>query len=183
MIRIAISYFSGTGHAKKLAEFIAHGVMSAGVTPVMVDVATMTGDDWAVLENVEGIVFGTPTHMGSAAAGFKQFMDESSDVWFERKWANKIAAGFTTAVSHGGDKLNTLVQLNIFAAQHGMVWIGQDQIGAPVVAANEGINASGTWLGLGATDSLDKVEMITEGDAETARRFGARIADAARRWS
>lgn len=183
MIHIAIPYFSGTGHAKRLAELVAEGVTRGGAMPTLVDVATITPADWALLAGVDAIIFGAPTHMGSLAAPFKQFMDDSSDIWFNRQWANKLAGGFTTGVSHGGDKLNSLMQLSIFAAQHGMIWVGQDEIGAPVVKENAGINTSGIWLGLGATDSADKAQLINEGDAETARRFGARVADAAMRWS
>jgi len=132
---------------------------------------------------VDAIIFGAPTYMGSVAGGFKAFMDETGELWLERRWANKIAAGFTCAVSTGGDKLNTLMQISVFAAQHGMIWVGQDEIGAPVKKDNAGINMSGVWLGLGATDSVDKGALIDAGDAETARRFGARVADAAMRWS
>ncbi len=183
MIHIAIPYFSGTGHAKRLAELVSHGVTRGGATATLIDVATIQPADWDVLAGVDAVIFGAPTHMGSVAGAFKKFMDDSSDIWFDRRWANKLAGGFTTGVSHGGDKLNSLSQLCLFAAQHGMIWVGQDEIGAPVMKENVGINTSGIWLGLGATDSADKTRLIDEGDAETAQRFGARIADAAMRWS
>ncbi len=54
--------------------------------------------------------------MGSASAQFKAFMDASSKVWYTRDWKDKIAAGFTTSASQSGDKLNTLIQLAVFAA-------------------------------------------------------------------
>jgi NAD(P)H dehydrogenase (quinone) len=63
-----------------------------------------------------------------------------------------------------------------------MVWVGQDQIGAPANKDNPGINASGVWLGLGATSSRDKSLMVETGDIETAHRFGLRIARLVRRW-
>jgi NAD(P)H dehydrogenase (quinone) len=63
-----------------------------------------------------------------------------------------------------------------------MIWVGLDAIGAPVRPEEMDINEAGFNLGLAATSSRDKTQLIGPGDAETARRFGARIAMAARRW-
>ena len=79
---------------------------------------------WADLEKADAIIFGSPTYMGSASAPFKAFMDASSKVWAAQGWKDKIAAGFTNSASQSGDKLATLQQLAIFAAQHGMMWVG-----------------------------------------------------------
>ena len=54
----------------------------------------------------------------------KEFMEKSSRKWYEQKWKNKITAGFTNSHSLSGDKLNYLMQLVVFAAQHGMIWVG-----------------------------------------------------------
>ena len=35
----------------------------------------------------------------------------------------QIGRGFTNSGSQHGDKLNTLISLAVFAAQHGMTWI------------------------------------------------------------
>ncbi|CUH66176.1 NAD(P)H dehydrogenase (quinone) [Thalassovita gelatinovora] len=180
---LVISYFSGNRHTARLAETIAAAAVESGCDTRLVDVAAMTEADWLALDTADAILFGTPTYMGSAAAEFKSFMDQTSDRWTDQVWADKLAAGFTVATFPGGDKLATLIQLTVFAAQHGMIWVGQDQIGAPVDAANPGINASGAWLGLTATSSRDKTLMVQSGDLETARRFGGRIARAVHRWS
>jgi NAD(P)H dehydrogenase (quinone) len=45
-------------------------------------------------------------------------------LWFEQRWKDKIAAGFTNSASQSGDKLNVLTDLSIFAAQLSMIWIG-----------------------------------------------------------
>ena len=182
MPRVAISYCSGNGHTVRLAQEISAAVSEAGCQAILVDVTTMSEADWGLLDGADAILFGTPTYMGSAAAEFKAFMDETSDRWSEQAWSDKIAAGFTVATFSGGDKLATLIQLSVFAAQHGMIWIGQDQIGAPVDKGNPGINDSGAWLGLAATSSRDKEQMVQQGDLETARRFGQRIARAVLRW-
>jgi NAD(P)H dehydrogenase (quinone) len=179
---VAIPYDSGRGHTRRLAEVIAAALGEGGCDARLIDVTTMTDLDWQALDAADAIVMGAPTYMGSASAGFKTFMDATGQIWANQGWADKLAAGFTVATFPGGDKLNTLMQLSVFAAQHGMVWIGQDQIGAPANKENPGINASGVWLGLGATSSRDKTLMVEAGDIETAHRFGLRIARLVRRW-
>lgn len=58
--------------------------------------------------------------MGSASAAFKAFMDTSSKEFATGAWKDKIEAGFINSASRAGDKLETLIQLAIFAVQHGM---------------------------------------------------------------
>ncbi|MYM56814.1 flavodoxin family protein [Thalassovita mangrovi] len=183
MALIAIPYFTGNGHTLRLAETIAEAAGKAGCTASLIDVEKMAAADWQELDDADAIVFGTPTYMGSAATEFKRFMDDTSDRWGDQEWTDKIAAAFTVSIFPGGDKLATLIQLSVFAAQHGMIWVGQDQIGAPVDDGKPGINDSGTWLGLTATSSRDKTQMVQPGDLESARLFGHRIARVARRWS
>jgi NAD(P)H dehydrogenase (quinone) len=180
---IAIAYVSGRGHTRRLAEEIATELGAQECHVRLIDVEVMFKKDWDALDAADAIVMGAPTHMGSAAAAFKAFMDETGDIWARQGWCDKLAAGFTVATFPGGDKLSTLMQLTVFAAQHGMIWVGQDQIGAPVMKENEGINQSGAWLGLAATSVRDKAQLVSEGDLETARRFARRLAKAATRWT
>src|SRR5258708_34655668 len=66
---------------------------------------------------------GAPTYMGSLSAPFKAFMDATSHLQYaEKRWAGKIAAGFTNGASRGGGKQNSLGQLVTFAAQPQMHW-------------------------------------------------------------
>jgi multimeric flavodoxin WrbA len=93
-------------------------------------------------------------------------------------WKDKIAAGFTNSGSPSGDKLNTLFQLSVLAAQHGMIWVGQTEV-------NDGkINRIGSFLGLMAqSDNAPADQTPPPQDLETARRFGARVAKAVLRWN
>jgi len=175
---VCIAYFSGSGHTAKLAQAIAEGAADAAV----LDVTQMSDADWAALDAAPAIVFGSPTYMGSTAADFDAFLERASSRWADQLWADKIAAGFTVASHGSGDKLIALQRMAIYAAQMGMIWVGQREIGAPVNPDNPGINRDGCWLGLTATSSRDKSKLIEANDMETARRFGARVAGAAARW-
>lgn len=169
---ICILYYSGTGQTRALAEVMAEGIGAAR----LVDVEQMGADDWAALDAAPAIIFGAPTYMGSTAARFDLVLEEAASRWDTGVWADKIAAGFTVAVHPSGDKMNALVRLAVFAAQMGMIWVGQAEIGAPVKPDRAGINRDGSWLGLMAT------EPVSEGDLATARLFGARVSAASRRW-
>ena len=176
---IVIPYFTGQGHTRVLAEAIAEGAGHARI----IDVEHITQADWQAMDAAAAIVFGAPTYMGSSAARYDVFLEEASERWPDQLWADKIAAGFTVATYPSGDKFSTLMRLCVYAAQMGMIWVGQAEIGAPVHPQNGNINSQGSWLGLMAMSSRDKAQMVEADDVATARRFGHRIAAAAARWN
>lgn len=186
MTKIAIVYHSGYGHTAKQAEAVRQGAARvAGV-----DVVLLTSDEaqqqWSVLDGADAIIFGSPTYMGSASAQFKAFMDASSKIWFAQGWKDKIAAGFTNSASQSGDKLNTLVQLAIFAAQHSMIWVGQDLL--PGNNNSKGsvndLNRLGSFLGAMAQSNADEPADTAPiaSDLLTAQRLGERVAKIALRF-
>lgn len=185
MKSIAIPYYSRSGHTAKLAMHIAEGIqLVESVQVKLLNIEKLTSVDDDYLTSADAVIFGAPTYMGSVAGQFKLFMDRyASDFWVKQRWANKIAAGFTVATYPSGDKLTTLMQLAVFSLQHGMIWVGQNQIGSRVTKDALNINESGSWLGLMATSADDKKILIHEYDAQTARLFGKRISDATLRWN
>ena len=180
MTHLVIAYDTGAGHTRLLAEIIAEGANAEGATVTIVDVAEAI--DWDALNAAQAIVFGSPTFMGTVSAPFKAFMDATSDFWTAQPWRDKLAAGYTVGSSPSGDKVLTIVTLATFAAQHGMLWIGQAEIGPPSRDDDLRLNADGFSLGLGVTNARDKSVMIEAPERDTARLFGARIAIAAKRW-
>lgn len=175
---IAIPYFTGNGHTRVLAEAVADGAGGAR----LIDVEQITEADWQTLQQAHAILFASPTYMGSTAAGFDRFLEDAADRWPDLPWRDKIAGGLTVATYPSGDKLSTLIRLAVYAAQMGMIWVGQAEIGAPVHPDKPGLNAPGSYLGLMATSSRDKTQMVDPHDLETARHFGARIAAVTLRW-
>ncbi len=176
---ICIPYYSGAGHTALLARAISEGAGGAHV----IDVTQMSDADWDALDAAQAIAFGAPTYMGSTAARFDQFLEEASGPrWDTALWRDKLAGGFTVADHPSGDKGMTLQRISTYAAQMGMVWVGQAEIGAPVKPDRVGINSDGSWIGLMATSARDTSVLVGEGDLETARLYGARLAMAAHRW-
>jgi NAD(P)H dehydrogenase (quinone) len=173
---IVVVYHSASGRTEAIAREIARG--AGGV------VMSVAAIDHGMLARADAIVFGCPTYMGSASAAFKQFMDNTSAIWALQGWRDKLAAGFTHSAAPSGDKLGTLTQLSVFAAQHGMVWVG---LGLPPTYAAAGASAAvddtnrlGSHLGLMAQTSPGA--SLHPGDLRTAEGFGRRIADAVSRW-
>jgi NAD(P)H dehydrogenase (quinone) len=123
-VKIVVVYHSGYGHTERIAEAVARGTAAISGASVELVTAEEAPGRWGTLDGADAIIMGAPTYMGSLSAPFKAFMDATSHLQYaEKRWAGKIAAGFTNGASRGGDKQNSLVQLMTFAAQHQMHWV------------------------------------------------------------
>lgn len=184
MISVAIVYHSGYGHTKVIAESVARGVTQAGGSEVQLIPVEQADSHWDSLQAADAIIFGAPTYMGSASAPFKGFMDASSKQW--GKWRDKIAAGFTNSASQSGDKLATLTQLAIFAAQHQMIWTSLGLMPGNNSSAGtvEDLNRLGSFLGVMAQSNADQGAEVAppSADQRTAEVLGQRVAEVAKRW-
>jgi multimeric flavodoxin WrbA len=187
MTKVAVVYHSGYGHTARLAQAVADGAKGvAGVASQLISVADID-KHWDDLERADAIIFGAPTYMGSVSAPFKAFMDASSKVWFGQKWKNKLAAGFTNSGSMSGDKLNSLIQLAVFAAQQSMMWVSTGMMPGSNTTKSQPdeVNRIGSYLGVMAQSFVDAAPDIAPppADLETARLLGVRVAEAAVRWT
>ncbi len=179
MLKVAIVYFSGFGHTKKIAEHVQIGVCEIIKNGAdLFDVTTL--EDVSVLNQYGAIIFGAPTYMGSVPYQFKRFMDGTSKIWMEQGWVDKIAAGFTNSYAVSGGKTGVLMQMFSFAAQHGMLWLplGLKQCNDDISHNNpNAINRLGSSLGFMAQSENDTPEVTPPaGDKRTAELFGERIA-------
>lgn len=189
MTQVAIFYHSGFGHTAVLAADVARGVEAAGAIPVLRPIEpgqTDFDEFFAVAAASDAIIFGTPTYMGTVSAPMKAFMDASAAPYFVKAWKDKLAAAFTVSGSPSGDKLNTLTTLAIFAAQHGMLWIGTGQNPGnndDMSAATDAENRLGSFIGAMAQAANDSAAVTPRaGDRATAHSLGHRVAEAAARW-
>ena len=185
---ISIVYHSSYGHTEKVANAVAEGAKNSGANVNVINVNSVSDKDWETLDASDAIIFGAPTYMGGVSAQFKGFIDAASKKWFEQKWKNKIAAGFTNSGSYSGDKLAALQQLMINAMQHGMIWVGQGEMppqgkGADGAKSTD-INRLGSFSGLMTQANNDNPEITPPvGDIETAKMFGKRIADITKKFN
>lgn len=202
MAKVAILYHSGRGHTTRLAKAVFEGAEKVSDTEVKLiaikekvecsEIALICAEDqsldcWDYLNKADAIIFGSPTYMGSISSPFKKFMDMTSKIWFKQAWKDKLAAGFINSGWPSGDKLNSMMQLVIFAAQHGMMWINPAVIPGNLMKNDpecSELNRLGSFMGTMALSPFDQSAEVAppECDLKTARLLGEKVALSAKRW-
>lgn len=145
MTRLAIIYYSATGHGTAMAARVGAAGEAAGAevrirhiaetrdpdsfaqNPAWTanylatkDLPAATGDDitWA-----DAVIFGSPTRFGSPASQFRTFIDSLGGLWAQGKLADKVYAGFTSSqTTHGGQE-STLLALYITVMHFGGILV------------------------------------------------------------
>ncbi|WP_347469274.1 flavodoxin family protein [Burkholderia stagnalis] len=185
MVNVAVVFHSGYGHTSVIAEAVARGVEKIDGSVVRLIPVDAIDQHWSYLENdADAMIFGSPTYVGSVSAQFKAFMDGSTKHW--GRWRDKLAAGFTVSASQSGDKLATLQQLALFAAQHHMVWVSLGLMPGnnSSTGSVDDLNRLGSFLGAMTQANADQGgDTILESDRKTAEALGERVAEAAKRWN
>ena len=124
MPKILISYYSRTGHTKKMAQLIGKGAKNSGCEVVIKDVGSTSPDD--MLE-ADAIVLGSPTYYGTMAAPLKKLLDDS--VKHHGKLAGKVGGAFASSGMIGGGNETTILSILEALLIHGMVIKGEAKIG------------------------------------------------------
>ncbi|KPJ34131.1 NADPH-dependent FMN reductase [Burkholderia multivorans] len=172
---ITIRYDSGYGHTAKQAQAVADGVRRVPGAEAQL-IAVADGEmPWDKLAASDAIIFGSPTYNGTVSARLKKVMEDSTrPAWIAQSWRNKIAAGFTNSGAMHGDKLNSLMTMALFAAQHGMIWVGLDIFPGK---SPEDRNRVGGWLGaMAQSDDASPEVTPIKSDIDTAAHLGERVA-------
>lgn len=183
MSKTVVVFFSGYGHTKRVAEYVAKGADAQ-----LIEI-NETGDiaekDWDTLHAADAIIFGAPTYMGGAPWQFKKFADATSKAWFTMAWKDKVFGGFTNSASLNGDKQVTLIYLQTLASQHGGIWVslGIPPANTQASTRNDMNNLGGSVGVLVQSPSDAGADVIPEGDLETARSYGERVSGIASRFS
>jgi NAD(P)H dehydrogenase (quinone) len=187
-VKVVVVYHSGYGHTLKLAEAVARGAAAVEDASVELVKADEAPSRWAALDGADAIIMGAPTYMGSLSAPFKAFMDATSNLQYvEKRWAGKVAAGFTNGASRGGDKQNSLVQLMTFAAQHQMHWVNLGlNYGNNRSYTNEDIlNRDSYTLGMAGQADMDQSGDVAppSSDIRTAEFLGRPVVEVSQELS
>jgi NAD(P)H dehydrogenase (quinone) len=179
MTKVAVVFHSGYGHTQRMAQAVAEGANGELIT--ISAEGDLTESQWKAVDEADAIIFGSPTYMGMASWQFKKFADATSKAWSTQKWKDKIAAGFTNSATMNGDKLSTLHYFFTLSQQHSMIWVGTGMMPSNRKAAQrDDTNYIGSFAGaMAQTPSDAGVDEMSPGDLETARQFGARVAQVA----
>jgi multimeric flavodoxin WrbA len=181
-IRVAVAYHSGFGHTARQAEAVAAGAREVPGTAVDLLPVDEPGEDLlAALDDADAVIFGAPTYMGAASAAFKRFAEATSKPWADgMRWKDKVAAGFTNSQNMNGNKENTLLELFVLAAQHGMHWVSLGEYGGwnTTSGSEHDLNRLGSFTGAMAQSHGDvgPDQAPPDADLATARVLGQRVA-------
>jgi multimeric flavodoxin WrbA len=177
-VSVGVAYHSRSGPTQVPAEAVARAVVLEGATERLIAVERITDRDWAFLDDATAVIFGSPTFMGTASAAFHTFAQCTSGRWVERRWQDKIAAGFTNSACKAGDKSSTLDYFAVLAAQHGMTWVNLGVLpGWHTVGSSENeLNRLGYSNGAAAaTDPGGGIDAVHPADVATAAELGRRV--------
>lgn len=191
MTRVAVIYYSSTGHVHRLAEAVRDGAEEAGaevrlrrVAELAPENAIQSNPDWAAhrdatrdveeatlddLDWADAYVFGSPTRFGNVSAQLKQFMDSAGPLWAEGRLAGKIASGFTSSQNPHGGQESTLLALYATMYHWGAIVVAPGYTDPRVFAAG------GNPYGASSTDAPTREEI------DGARHLGERVASIAAR--
>ncbi len=118
MAKILIIYASDYGSTEKMAQAAAEGVAAvAGSEAVLRTAEEVTADDFL---SSDGVLVGTPVHMGSMDWRLKKMIDTvCSGLWMQDKVNGKVIGAFASGSGYGngggGVELTFLSVLNNFA--------------------------------------------------------------------
>ncbi|CAN3128224.1 NAD(P)H:quinone oxidoreductase [Mycobacterium sp. smrl_JER01] len=135
MTKLAVIYYSATGHGTAMANRVGAAAEAAGAevrvrhiaetrdpesfagNPAWTanyeatkDLPAASGDDivWA-----DAVIFGSPTRFGNTASQFRAFVDSLGGLWAKGMLADKVYSAFTSSqTAHGGQE-TTLITLYI----------------------------------------------------------------------
>jgi len=175
MAQVLIVYASDYGNTEKMAHAAVEGVNSIdNVNAVVKKADEVTADD---MTTSDGVIFGSPVHMGSVDWRVKKFIDTvCSGLWMQDKMNGKVAGVFTSGGGFGGAGGGTeIAMLSILnnIAELGMLIV-------PLPKNTENYTKGGLhWgpYGRSADENMEHVG-VTEEALSVAKKHGANIARA-----
>ena len=188
--RIAVVYYSATGHTLELALAIAGGAISVGADVRLARVPEVAGPDaiaknpaWsrhvadsadvpiATLDDLawaEGYAIGSPSRFGGIASQLSAFLDTAGPLWARGALQDKAATAFATAGNAHGGQEGVLLRLNAMFCHWGSVVVPPGYTD-PAIAA-----AGGNPYGISATSERDTP--VSPAVLAAARYQGERLA-------
>jgi NAD(P)H dehydrogenase (quinone) len=177
MTKLAVIYYSATGHGRTMAQRVADAAAGAGAevrvrhiaethdpesfaaNPAWTanyeatkDLQAATGDDivWA-----DAVIFGSPTRFGSVTSQFRTFIDSLGGLWADGKLADKVYAAFTSSQTLHGGQETTLLTLYVTLMHFGGIIVAPgytDQVKF----------TDGNPYGVGLVANRDNVESLDD---------------------
>lgn len=198
MTKLAVIYYSATGHGTTMARRVAAAAESAGAevrvrhiaetqdseafadNPAWTanylatkDLPAATGDDivWA-----DAVIFGSPTRFGSVTAQFRTFIDSLGGLWSQGALADKVYAAFTSSQTLHGGQETTLLTLYVTLMHFGGIIVAPGYTD-PVKFVD------GNPYGAGLIANRDNVAELDDSTNDALDHLARRVVDTAARLS
>jgi NAD(P)H dehydrogenase (quinone) len=144
-LKILVLFYSMYGHIFRMAQAVAEGVREAGGEPALRQVAELVPEEsWDEdikkvkelmkdipiadpskdLEEIDGVIVGTPTRFGNMCAQMRNFWDQTGGVWVKGSLVGKPAAAFTSSNTQHGGQETTIISTHFTLLHHGFVLVG-----------------------------------------------------------
>jgi NAD(P)H dehydrogenase (quinone) len=164
-VGVLVAYYSLTGNTGKMADGVVEGVKRiAGVAVTLKKVDEVAKED---LEGADGIILGCPTYYGSLPGKMKVVIDDWS--WkMKVDFTDKVGGAFSTGGGQVGGKEFAVISLVMFMLNNRMVVAG------PLYRNDK---TGSVWGEVGAAAMTGPLDPgVSEGELDSARRLGERIA-------
>ena len=196
MTKLAVIYYSATGHGTTMARRVEATATAAGAevrlrhiaethdpasfaeNPAWTanyqatnDLPAATGDDivWA-----DAVIFGSPTRFGSVAAQFRTFVDSLGGLWSQGMLSDKVYAAFTSSQTLHGGQETTLLTLYVTLMHFGGIIV-------PPGYTDQVKFADGNPYGVGLTANRDNVTELDDTTNDALDHLARRVVDIAGR--
>ncbi len=191
--KIMVLYYSMFGNTYLMAKAVCEGIEIEGGEPVLrtvpelipqnvidkderikkakelqKDVPIIKLDE---LENIDGIILGSPTRFGNMCSQLRNFLDQTGELWMKGALIDKPAGVFCcTATLHGGQE-TTLVSMMFTLIHHGAFIVGVPYSVKELASTKSG----GTPYGPTAVVGTSADQPPTETDLKIAKELGKRL--------
>jgi len=191
--KIMVLYYSMFGNTFLMSKAVVEGIEQAGgkailrTVPELLPESVIEGDErikkakrmqkdvgvakLVELEDIDGIILGSPTRFGNMCAQLRNFLDQTGQLWMKGSLIDKPAGVFCcTATIHGGQE-TTLISMMFTLIHHGAIIVGIPYSVKELRESQRGGSPYGPTAVVG--DLGD--QSPTETDLKIARELGKRV--------
>jgi len=191
--KVMVLYYSMFGNTYRMAQSIVSGIEKEGgvsllrTVPELIPAGIIESDErikkakelqkevslvkLEELEEIDGIIVGSPTRFGNMCAQLRNFFDTTGGLWMKGALVNKPSGFFCcTATIHGGQE-TTLISMMLTLMHHGALIVGVPYSVKELMETRSG----GTPYGPSAVVGADGSNPPVATDLKIAEELGRRI--------
>ncbi len=198
--KILIIFYSMYGHTYQMAKAVAEGVKAAGGIPILKQVAELMPEQFwnekvkkikktmekipiadarKDLQNIDGIIVGTPTRYGNMCAQMRNFWDQTGGEWVKGVLIGKPGGVFTsTGTQHGGQE-TTIITTQITLMHQGCVIVGLPYSFKEQTITSE--ITGGSPYGPSTIAGSEGQRMPSKNEKKLAKHFGSHLTKIAKK--